>query len=469
MGITFDPSMLMDILKKQGAGVTPPDELSGSNKFATGPSSNNQTPDAPQPQMPPPPQPQAAPQASPQPQQQRLNGIKGYLSNILHGVGEGMKAHLGMETDAQEQQRLYNQSLQTQKFDLERQNLQSEIMQRAAQVKQMQSMVTMPGGYQVPFALAKPMIEAQAKVQAAATGKRFMVVPNVGMMDTQAEGGPKLIPGSSPTGVQVTPEIAAQYNMPQQLVGKSIPLGQFAQMERGGAMWAPTVSNTVETKELSSGELVQIPKTSTSQKVGGVVPGAAPKAPVSLSTNGGVRTLVGKDGQPLRGKGSVQMMVGTDSEGKQVAGTPQELSAAGVSNFVKLGSAESDKVNTARQLTSPNGLFGLIDKDLAQFKPGELEALGPRWNEFLAGTIGTADRRYTALRTHVNGLLATALMQAHVGARGGEKIMEHFEDIANAGKMSLPTLKDALAAERQYVEEKAMRPTAKKNDPLGIL
>lgn len=49
-------------------------------------------------------------------------------------------------------------------------------------------------------------------------------------------------------------------------------------------------------------------------------------------------------------------------------------------------------------------------------------------------------------------------MQPHVGARGGEALMEHFEDIANAGKMSKDTLGAALGAEQQYVEEKAMRP-----------
>lgn len=82
----------------------------------------------------------------------------------------------------------------------------------------------------------------------------------------------------------------------------------------------------------------------------------------------------------------------------------------------------------------------------------------------MTGTVGTGDPRYTALRTHVNGLLGTALMQAHVGARGGERIMEHFQDIANAGKMSRDTLQAALDAEKEYVNDKAMRPTAKVNN-----
>ena len=33
------------------------------------------------------------------------------------------------------------------------------------------------------------------------------------------------------------------------------------------------------------------------------------------------------------------------------------------------------------------------------------------------------------------------IMQAHVGSRGGSALLEHFEDLANAGKMDAPTLK----------------------------
>jgi hypothetical protein len=158
---------------------------------------------------------------------------------------------------------------------------------------------------------------------------------------------------------------------------------------------------------------------------------------------------------------SVPMSFGTDSDGNQVAGTPAELKAAGVSNYSPLGADGTAKVNIARQLISPTGLFALAQKDLDKFKPGELEGLAPRWNEFLAGKVGTDDPRYVALRTHVNGLLSTALMQAHMGARGGEAIMEHFQDMANAGKMSKDTLQAALGAEKEYVQDKAMRPKPK--------
>jgi hypothetical protein len=242
--------------------------------------------------------------------------------------------------------------------------------------------------------------------------------------------------------------------------------------------YLPKASDTVEYKEDENGNIISLPKRTTTQpQIPGL--GGAAALPRFLGGGGaasGAGTAAGGGPRVVaRGK-VVGMAVGTDPQGNQVAGTPEELRGAGVTAFTKLDAGEAAKVNTARQMTSPNGLFGLIDKDLARFQPGELEALGPRWNEFLAAKVGTMpsipvdpndpskgtkqDTRYVDLRTHVNGLLSTALMQAHVGARGGERMMEHFEDIANAGKMSLPTLKAAIGAEREYVQEKAMRPVA---------
>lgn len=369
---TFDPSTLMSML--QGSplptnGSTPP--------FVPPPQSN-----APSPiddiAKPPVQIPQAAatqPGAQDQ-QQQRLQGVKGYLSNILYGVGEGMKAHLGMETDAQKQQRLFTQGLQQQKFQLDQQNIQSEIAQRAAQVKQMQSLVTMPGGYQVPFALAKPYLEAQSRVTAAQIGKRFVVQPNVGMWDTQAEGGPKIMPGSDAQGVTVTADIANEYHMPQQLVGTRIPLGQFASYERAGAMWAPNVTNRQEVKEVSdpnnpgSTQLVTVPVSSTAQRVsptGGAVtsPGqaAAPnivpsapnqnkvsppppqgKPPVRLNTQGGVRTLTDAQGNPLSGKSSTDTVYATDPKtGQQIFTTRSQAAAQGLQTPMKVTAAQVRK------------------------------------------------------------------------------------------------------------------------------
>lgn len=230
------------------------------------------------------------------------------------------------------------------------------------------------------------------------------------------------------------------------------------------AAFLSKMSTTQDFKQDENGNYIAIPKTTVTRPMIPGMPGGASPSPGAPSGTPGVPGAPAQPGQPrIVGHGKPPtMVVGTDPQGNQVAGLPEELRGAGVQNFTQLGASEAAKVNTARQLTSPTGLFALADRDLAQFKPGELEGLAPRWNEFLAGSVGTADPRYVALRTHVNGLLATAMMQAHVGARGGGEMMEHFQDMANAGKMSQGTLRAALGAEREYVQEKAMRPT-----PLG--
>jgi hypothetical protein len=163
-------------------------------------------------------------------------------------------------------------------------------------------------------------------------------------------------------------------------------------------------------------------------------------------------------------KANTNMMTGSMPDGTQVAGTQDELTKAGASGVTKLPAADSSKVSIARQLISPNGLLTNTQKDLAAFKPEELTAIGNRWNEFAAGTLGSGDPRYIRLRTD-SRLLSTALMQAHVGSRGSESIMEHFEGLANAGKMDGDTLRAALETERRYVEEKAMLPNAASSQP----
>ncbi|KKN30146.1 hypothetical protein LCGC14_0836890 [marine sediment metagenome] len=76
---------------------------------------------------------------------------------------------------------------------------------------------------------------------------------------------------------------------------------------------------------------------------------------------------------------------------------------------------------------------------------GRLGPIMGRWNDFMVGTIGAGDPEYTELRTNI-GLLQTGLMMAHVGARGGVKLLEKFTDLVNAQKMDAATLRGTLKA-----------------------
>lgn len=82
----------------------------------------------------------------------------------------------------------------------------------------------------------------------------------------------------------------------------------------------------------------------------------------------------------------------------------------------------------------------------------QLSSLGPaasRWNEFMAGKVGAPNPEFTKLRTTV-GLATTALMRMHVGARGGEQIMEHFQNLIDSSKQDPQNLIAAFEEIKNY-------------------
>jgi hypothetical protein len=155
---------------------------------------------------------------------------------------------------------------------------------------------------------------------------------------------------------------------------------------------------------------------------------------------------------------SSNLYVGTDATGNQIAGTSTDLQTAGASGVTKLDADTGKKVITARQLISPAGLFSQINQDMraldAKGKMGS--SATSRINDALLSKAGS-DPDYAPLFVHTH-LLATALMQAHVGSRGSSDMMEEFKSLANSGKMNAATLRSALGAEYNYVHEKAMLP-----------
>lgn len=197
-----------------------------------------------------------------------------------------------------------------------------------------------------------------------------------------------------------------------------------------------------------------------------------------------------------RDKADLNAVVGTDPKSGQTVLVPfGQSQQMGIKDATK---ADADMVNKAyaarHWLNLANkqapanadpqdmGIMQLVNKLDGE---GKLGPLAGRWNDFMAGKFGAGDKEYAALRAKM-GLSTTLLMQAHVGSRGSAQMLEHFEDLANAGKMDGDTLKAALGAEVNYVTDKAMDPappsyskpkpaenkktTGKTadNDPLGI-
>ena len=99
--------------------------------------------------------------------------------------------------------------------------------------------------------------------------------------------------------------------------------------------------------------------------------------------------------------GSTAMYVSSAKDGSQIAGTSDELTAAGASGVTKLDADTQKKVITARQMIAPNGLFKEVKDDISKLEStGRLGNVASRWNNFMAGKLGD-DPDFAALNTHM--------------------------------------------------------------------
>jgi len=127
--------------------------------------------------------------------------------------------------------------------------------------------------------------------------------------------------------------------------------------------------------------------------------------------------------------------------------TPDAMTASGVNSVNVPTSATRSMAEVAPKV------IDLVDRS-EQLIDQQVNALGPaasRWNEFMAGKVGAPNTDFTKLRTNI-GLLQTALMRMHVGARGGEQIMEHFRNLIDSSKQSPENLKAALGEIKLYAD-----------------
>lgn len=175
-------------------------------------------------------------------------------------------------------------------------------------------------------------------------------------------------------------------------------------------------------------------------------------------------------------------VIGQDPKtGKDVLVPQGDADKMGLTGVMKAEAADVSKALAARhwmpladknvtiQRANPNdpkspaanaeqmGVLQLID-DLD--RRGKLGVVASRWNDFMAGNVGAGDPEMEALRVKM-GLSTTLLMNVHVGQRGGSYMMEHFENLANAGKMNASTLRSGVKSELDYVRDRAMLPSGR--------
>jgi hypothetical protein len=148
-------------------------------------------------------------------------------------------------------------------------------------------------------------------------------------------------------------------------------------------------------------------------------------------------------------------VIGFDSKGNQILTSAGDAKTLGLSNVNKADTALVEKASIARSYIPLNNEL-LKDIDELE-KADKLGVLATRWNEFLAGKVGSGDPLFEKFRVD-SGLANTQLMQFHVGNRGGAYMLEHFQDLANQKKLDAATLRAGVKEEGVYAAHRAMMP-----------
>lgn len=127
---------------------------------------------------------------------------------------------------------------------------------------------------------------------------------------------------------------------------------------------------------------------------------------------------------------------------------PGALQATGVNSLDTPTTATRTMVESA-----PKVLY-FVNKQLNALNALESK-FGPmagRKAEFLTGKIGLPGNGVSQYRTN-NGLLETSLMKMHVGARGGDTMMQHFHDVIGGMNQDPSNARESLEAIKDYANE----------------
>ena len=101
---------------------------------------------------------------------------------------------------------------------------------------------------------------------------------------------------------------------------------------------------------------------------------------------------------------------------------------------------------------------------LVQANVGNMGPVGGRWADFWNNKVGAPDASYTALRSN-DALLSTLLMRMHVGARGGEHMQQHFQDLLALAHTSPENYEAALQQIKAYAQDLTQQPGGHRNTP----
>jgi len=170
----------------------------------------------------------------------------------------------------------------------------------------------------------------------------------------------------------------------------------------------------------------------------------------------------------------------TDKDGRTVAGPYSVAKAAGATDASEVPGQEVRDIQNARSTyhimtkvgdaskPETNGTLQLID---ALDKDGKLGVLASRYNKWLSTGVGTEPGDDPRIITLIdkNMLGQTGAMLTHFGAAGGRspQMLQHFEDLANAGKMDAATLRAGTKAIADYMMDKGQMPSSSGKSPTA--
>lgn len=219
----------------------------------------------------------------------------------------------------------------------------------------------------------------QGRLGAAAINHRYIPVPNVGLFDTNSR---QVIPGTS-QAVTVTPEIAADYGLPADFVGKPLNLSQFSSLERTAIAAAPTTTTTTDTlgQSTTSTRKKQLPARIAPVAVPGVtpapaqrpaaVPGGAAATPAAALGGGTMiqsiaKQLVDGDMDPSqltkRGNDFYPIMNAANQYSQQQYGKPFDVAKATTDYKFANEPSTQNTLRYLNSLTGRNNAGGNLDK-----------------------------------------------------------------------------------------------------------
>lgn len=342
--------------------------------------------------------PQVAPPAGPT---ANPGALKGLLTNFFGGMGRAMMTHAGLPTPEEEQQR-------SQQLAMKQQLDQSTIQYHKALSDNLKSQ-------NEEISIPQPPAPDGTPVPPLVIPRRYSGQAAIQQLKNDASKGPKMVP--------IPPEFAAQHPELQGIT--QIPEALLPYV-------MPKVANTAG----------KPPKIQYDQGI-----------PVSVTDPQGTVYDVNDPNLPNELKPLTQSALNAH---KQHVREQADIQASAFGRQVKMNEIKQGNLtnSTKTMIEAAPKVISFVDR-IDKLVDAQKDQLGPaagRWNEFMTGKVGAPNPEFTKLRTDV-GLMTTLLMRMHVGARGGEYIMKHFQDLVDSGKQSPENLKAAMSEIRQYAQD----------------